>query len=270
MFDMILRNTIRDKAAVPESLLHLVPNRYEVIGDVAVIVIPDQLQAYKFVIARTIAEQRRNIRTVLNKVSMLEGEARVGGYETLYGSETITLHREYGHRYRLDVRTVFFNTHLAYERSRIASKVRSGEHILIPFSGAGPFVIPAAIRGARVTAVDNNPMACQWLADNVRLNHVEEYISIIQGDAQCIPRMLRPGFDRAIIPAPYGMDQFLWDVAGMVHKGGIIHFYTFKKLHQIPGLMEEYEQNDLNVAFHRQCGNVAPGVKRWVFDLIKH
>lgn len=267
---MMLRDKIRYKATVPESLLHLVPNRYEVIGDVAVIVIPHQLQAYKHIIARTIAEQRRSIRTVLNKVTMLEGDARVGGYETLYGGETITLHREYGYRYRLDVRSVFFNTHLAYERFRIASKVRNGEYVLVPFSGVGPFVIPAAIRGARVIAVDNNPMACRWLAENVRLNHVEEYISIIQGDAQCITRMLKPGFDRAIIPAPYGMDQFLWDGAGMVRKGGIIHFYTFKKLPQIPGLMAEFEQNDLKVEFHRQCGNVAPGVSRWVFDLIKH
>ncbi|MCL7475988.1 MAG: RsmD family RNA methyltransferase [ANME-2 cluster archaeon] len=270
MSDMMLRDKIREKGAVPESLLHLVPNRYEVIGDVAVIVIPYQLQKYKHVIAKTITEQRKNIRTVLNKVAMLDGDARVGGYEILYGSETITLHREYGHRYRMDVRTVFFNTHLAYERFRIASKVRHDEHVLVPFSGVGPFVIPAAVRGARVTAVDSNPMACQWLADNVRLNHVEEYISVILGDAQSIPRMLKPGYDRAIIPAPYGMDPFLWDVAGMVKKGGIIHSYTFKKSHEIPGLVEEYGQNDLEVEFHRQCGNVAPGVSRWVFDLIKH
>lgn len=267
---MMLRDKIKDKNAVPESLLHLVPNKYEVIGDVAVIVIPPQLQAYRHVIAKTITEQRKNIRTVLNKVAMLEGEARLGGYETLYGSETITLHREYGHLYRLDVRRVFFNTHLSYERFRVASKVRHDEHVLVPFSGVGPFVIPAAVRGAMVTAVDNNPMACQWLAGNVKLNHVEKFISIIQGDAQFIPRMLNAGFDRAIIPTPYGMDQFLWDIAGMVREGGIIHFYTFKKPHQISGLVEEYERNGLEVEFHRRCGNVAPGVSRWVFDLIKH
>jgi tRNA (guanine37-N1)-methyltransferase len=104
----------------------------------------------------------------------------------------------------------------------------------------------------------------------VRLNHVEKFISIIQGDAQCIPHMLNAGFDRAIIPTPYGMDQFLWDIAGMIREGGIIHFYTFKKPHQIPGLVEEYERNSLEVEFHRRCGNVAPGVSRWVFDLIKH
>lgn len=267
---MTLRDMIRGKSAVPESLLHLVPNRFEVVGDVAVIAIPRQLHTYRHVIAETITEQRKNIRTVLNKVAMLKGESRLGGYETLSGSDTITLHREYGHLYRLDVKTVFFNTHLSYERFRVASKIESGEHVLVPFSGVGPFVIPAAVCGARVTAVEKNPDACRWLAGNVELNHVEKYVSIIQGDAKCIPGMLKTGFDRAIIPTPYGMDHFLYDMSGLVRQGGSIHFYTFKKPHQIPGLVEEYGRNGLEVVFYRRCGNVAPGVSRWVFDLIKH
>ncbi|MDF1557432.1 MAG: RsmD family RNA methyltransferase [ANME-2 cluster archaeon] len=266
---MTLRENIRSKGAVPEPLLHLVPNRFEVVGDVVVIALPPQLHAYRHIIVETITQQRKNIRTVLNKIAILKGDERVGGYEILSGSDTITLHREFGHQYRLDVRTVFFNTHLSYERCRVASKVKPNEHVLVPFSGVGPLVIPAATRGARVTAVEKNPEACRWLAGNVELNRVERYVSIIRGDASCIPAMLKTGFDRAIIPTPYGMDHFLWEMAGLVRQGGTIHFYTFKKPYQIPGLVKEYSRSGLDVVFCRRCGNVSPGVSRWVFDLLK-
>jgi tRNA (guanine37-N1)-methyltransferase len=53
----------------------------------------------------------------------------------------------------------------------------------------------------------------------------------------------------------------------MVKKGGMVHFYTFKKRHQIEGLIEKYESLGLDVELFRKCGNVAPGVSRWAFDL---
>ncbi|MCL7415965.1 MAG: hypothetical protein M8349_07925 [ANME-2 cluster archaeon] len=96
---MRFRDQIRSIGAVPEPLLHLVPNRFEVVGDVVVIAIPPRLETYKQVIVETITRMRKNIRTVLNKVAMLEGEARLGDYEILSGNDTITPHREYGHLY---------------------------------------------------------------------------------------------------------------------------------------------------------------------------
>ncbi|MDD3247845.1 MAG: hypothetical protein PHF18_13520 [Methanosarcina sp.] len=71
------------------------------------------------------------------------------------------------------------------------------------------------------------------------------------------------------MPTPYGMDYFLDEVSGNVKKGGKIHFYTFNTDSQIPGLIEEYGKMGFEVEFHRRCGNVASGVNRWVFDLIK-
>ncbi|MDQ1262143.1 MAG: tRNA (guanine37-N1)-methyltransferase, partial [Euryarchaeota archaeon] len=50
---------------------------------------------------------------------------------------------------------------------------------------------------------------------------------------------------------------------------GCLHFYTFKKRHQIEPLKKSYEDLGLEVKLCRSCGNVAPGVSRWVFDLMK-
>jgi tRNA (guanine37-N1)-methyltransferase len=193
-------------------------------------------------------------------------------FETLGGNGTVTLHREFGFLYRLDVRKVFFNSHLGYERSRVAKKVKSGERVLIPFCGVGPFAVPVAANGARVLAIESNSEACRWLAENVRLNRVENNIDLIKGDARSIADLLNLKdlkFDRAIIPTPYGMDHILDVLLPLVKKGGTIHFYTFKKKHQIDGLIAKYENAGLKVEFYRSCGNVAPNVSRWVFDLVK-
>ena len=274
------------KGIVEDSLLDRVPKRFDYIGDVAVISIPSELEAYRRDIAEKLVSMRGNTRAVLNKVSRLEGEHRVAGFELLLGDSTETVHRENGYAYRLDVRKVFFNPRLYWERGRVAAKVSPSENVLIPFCGVGPFVLPAAGKGARVLAIELNPDACACLRENIRLNRLDEKITVVQGDAEEFFRQLeagisipesgsggegfyRGGFDRAIVPTPYGLDRALGEVAGLVKKGGSIDFYTFKAESQLPGLIEEYEKMGLKVKFYRRSGNVAPGISRWVFDLVK-
>ncbi|AAM05059.1 TPA: class I SAM-dependent methyltransferase family protein [Methanosarcina acetivorans] len=276
------RVTLRDamRGIVEAPLLPLVPKCFDYVGDVAVISIPEELEAYRDSIVSKILSMRGNTRAVLNKVSKLEGEHRVARFELLSGDSAETLHRENGYTYRMDIRKVFFNPRLYWERARVASKVLPGESVLIPFAGVGPFVLPSAGKGAAVCAIEINPDACACLKENVRLNRLEGQVTVIQGDAEYIlshPDSLtnegfevpENGFDRAIVPTPYDMDHFLGEVSGNVRKEGKIHFYTFKTDSQILGLIEEYGNMGFEVEFYRRCGNVAPGVSRWVFDLLK-
>ncbi len=262
----------RLKGIIPEDDLARLSNRFHVVGDIAIVSVPPEIEIYKMEIAKTIVSGHRNIRTVLNKVSKIDGDRRVASFEMLAGNKTVTLHREFGFVYRLDVRKVFFNSHLGYERRRVAQKVKSGERVLIPFAGVGPFAVPVAANCARVVAIESNSEACKWLVENASLNRVENNIDLIRGDALSVANLLNfkdLKFDRAIIPTPYGMDQILDILLPLVKKGCTIHFYTFKKKHQIDGLIAKYENEGLNVEFHRSCGNVAPGVCRWVFDMVK-
>ena len=276
------RITLRDsmKGIVEEPLLSLVPKRFDYIGDIAIISIPADLEAYRDAIVSKILSMRGNTRAVLNKVSKLEGERRVAHFELLSGNSAETIHRENGYTYRMDVRKVFFNPRLYWERARVASKVLPGESVLIPFAGVGPFVFPSAGKGTTACAIEINPDACACLKENIRLNKLERQVTVIQGDADLIlsvPGSLEDkgfnvpenGFDRAIVPTPYGMDHFLGKVSDLIKKGGHIHFYTFKTENQIPELIEDYKKMGLEVEFYRRTGNVAPGVSRWVFDLVK-
>lgn len=254
---------------IPAPLLHLTPKRFDIIGDVAIISIPPELDNFKNEIADTIVSKRGNVRTVLNKVAKLNGEKRVGRFETLLGSDTVTLHREFGFEYRLNLNEVFFNSRLGFERNRVTTQVLPSENVIIPFCGVGPFVVPAAASGAKITAIEKNTDACKWLAENIHLNGVESNVSIINADVADIVNIPEIDFDRAIVPTPYGMDSYLASVSQLVKKGGMVHFYTFKLESQIQGLIDEYERMGLETVFYRRCGNVAPCVSRWVFDLLK-
>lgn len=254
---------------IPQELCHLVPKRFDVIGGVAVVSIPPELEARKIPVAEYIASKRGNIRAVINKVTKLEGDHRVAGFELLLGDSSITTHAEFGFSYIMDLRDVFFNGRLAFERKRVTSMVCGGEDVLVPFCGIGPFAIPAAAKGAKVIAIEKNPAACGWLNENIRLNHVENNMCPILADALSIRNLLTKEFDRAIIPTPYGMDNFLGYVLPLVRRGGYLHFYTFKAREEIEEFINDCSETGLDVTGYRRCGNVAPGISRWVLDMVK-
>ena len=256
------------RGIIPDQALCLISDHFDVIGDIAVISIPQELSDYKQQIAQEIIYRRKNIYTVLNKVSKVAGDKRTAGYEILAGDTTVTLHHEFGFSYRLDVSRVFFNTRLSYERMRVADQTECGERILVPFCGVGPFAIPAAAKGAQLVAVEQNPDAYLWLEENVSLNEVRKNITTIHGDAFDTGQLPHRQFDRLIIPAPYGMEGIFDILSPLVVQDGMIHIYTFKTRNEIPALIEEYAQKGFDLTYYNSCGNVAPGVSRFVFDLV--
>lgn len=262
----------RLKGVIPSDSIDRLSNRLHIIGDIAIVNIHSDMEIYKKDIAIAIISEQKNIRTVLWKTSKIESNKRIARFETLVGKDTVTIHKENGFRYKMDVKDVFFNSHLSYERRRVALEVRPNERVFIPFCGVGPFAIPIASLGAKVIALERNNSACKWLAENARLNKVYNNIDIIKADAFRIANLIdfeKTRFNRIIIPTPYGMDNILDNLSSYARKDCMLHFYTFKKKYQIEDLIEKYENMGLMVDYYRKCGNVAPGVSRWVFDLIK-
>jgi tRNA (guanine37-N1)-methyltransferase len=262
---MGLKDELRDN--VPNRAMHRFSDHFNVIGNIAVLSLPPEFSIYAPTIARTIISRRHNLRTVLNKTSPVSGRNRTACFEIIVGTDTVTTHHEYGFAYRLDVVTVFFDPRLAYERKRVSDQVRSGERVLVPFCGVGPYVIPAAAHGAGITAIEQNKEACRWLSENVKLNGVSDQVTTIMGDAFDVSPLQDFTFDRAIIPTPYGMDAIFNRIITKVKPRGMIHFYTFKNQAQANDLVTEFELNGYEVVFYRRCGNVAPSVSRWVYDL---
>lgn len=263
--DMGLKDQLTGR--LPADLLPQVSDRFDVIGNIAVIALPPGLRPYGKEIARTIVARRKNIVTVVAKRSKIAGDSRTALIDILWGDTTVTMHREYGLSFRLDVRTAFFSPRLASERKRVSGQVLPGERVYVPFAGVGPFAIPAAARGAEVYAAENNPDALRWLQENVSLNHLTGTCHVIGVDALDIRSLRLPPIDRLIIPAPYGMDHALDILLPTLSPGGIVHFYTFRPREEIGGLIRAFGTLGLEVRYHAPCGNVAPGISRWVFDM---
>lgn len=241
--------------------------KFDRIGDIACTRLPPGRTEENVRTANEIVAQNPGIRCVANRVSPASGAFRVAGYEVLSGSGTVTCHRESGFSYGLDLRSAFFDPRLAHERKRVAGRVLPGEKVLIPFAGVGPFAIPVAARGATVVTADISRECCRWLLHNARQNRVEKNITVLCADAGDLPSMISTTFDRAILPAPYGMDTIAFRLAPLLKEGGTIHAYHFKKAHQIPDLMEWYATFGFLVVASRRCGNVAPGVCRWALEI---
>lgn len=263
---MSLYTLLHDR--LPPEKLGFLPKGFEVIGDIAIISIPQELEAEKYAIADALSEHRKDLMTVLQKTSKIKGNSRVADFEILMGERTTTFHRENDCIFNLDVTKTFFSGKMYYERGRIALKAIEGEDVLVLFAGVGPFLIPIKKKkNVNITGLDNNREACLFLKRNLSLNNIEA--NIINGDARNMINLFKTTFDRIVMPAPYGHDFFLGLAGQILKPGGCVHFYTFKKDFEIPHFKKLLEEKGWRIEFSRACGNVAPRVKRYVFDLMQ-
>jgi tRNA (guanine37-N1)-methyltransferase len=216
---------------IPSDLHEYIPHSLDVIGRVALVKIPPELEEWKQVVGQAILTVNRHLDTVLAKVGNVEGERRLRRYELLAGkANTDTVHKEYGCVYRLDPQTVYFSPRLSEERRRIATQPCVREVIVDMFASIGAFALQIARENPRVTiyAVDINPAAYQFLQHNIAANHVAHAVYPRLGDIRHVAKAYVGAADRVIMDLPEAADNFV-DVACLLLKptGGVIHFYGF-------------------------------------------
>ncbi len=223
-----LRDILRE--ILPPELHSYVFSSYDIIGDIAVVEIPEELLDYKEEIGRAVAEANPHVRTVVRKVGGRKGEYRTLDVEVIWGEpRTETVHREHGCVFKLDVAKVYFSPRLSTERGRIRDLVRDGEVIGALFAGVGPFpIVIAKKKKVLAHAVELNPVAYSYLVENIRLNRVEDRVIPYLGDVrEVVPEHLRDCCDRVLMPLPKGAENFL-DVAFLaLGEEGYIHYYRF-------------------------------------------
>src|SRR3989338_713945 len=155
------------KAALQEKLtekeLSLLKTSFDIIGNIAVLEIPPELRRKEKLIAETLMEIHRNIKTVCKKSSERKGIYRLRGIKKISGNGFETIHRESGCRFKLDIRKAYFSVRESTERQRIADLVKEKEKVLVLFSGIGPSgVIIAKKCPCQIKMVEINPTACKY------------------------------------------------------------------------------------------------------------
>ncbi len=203
---------------------------FDIIGDIAVLKIPEPLIVKKHIIAEALLKAVKSVHTVLLQTTPVEGEYRLRGLEVLAGEPKFeTVHKEHGCLYKLDLRTTYFTPRLSAERLRVANQVREGEVIINMFAGVGPYSILIAkkVRDVKVYSIDNNPEAYRYMQENIKLNKVEIKVIPILGDAaKVIRNTLQQTANRVIMPLPEKALHYLPDAYSALKEGrGIIHYY---------------------------------------------
>lgn len=208
--------------ATPESILGYQPS-FEVVGDIAIV---EQDDAE--LVASALMTTCNNVRSVITPVSDVEGEFRTRRFRHVAGEErTITVHKEHSLRYRVDLEGAYFTPRLGTERLRIARQVVPGDFVLDMFAGVGPFALLLARLGARVVAIDKNPVAVKYLRENAILNKID--LEILEGDASILARNYENTADHVIMNLPHTAHQFLIQAIGAAKNGGVVHYYAISQ-----------------------------------------
>ena len=198
----------------------------DVVGDIAIVRLVGLSAPAKKRVAAALLEEMKTVRVVMEQEGGIEGEYRLRKLRHLAGEErTLTVHRENGCSYRVDVAKCYFSPRLSTERLRIAELVGPRETVLNMFAGVGPFSIVIAKKaGARVTSCELNSYAAELHRENNRLNKVGGLEEVIQGDAADLPSRV-PRFHRIVMPHPSEADKFLPAAIALAREKGVIHYY---------------------------------------------
>jgi tRNA (guanine37-N1)-methyltransferase len=259
----------------PEEL-ELVPRAYDLIGDIAVLEIPDELSSHREMIGRVFHEVHKNFSTVLAKKGAISGTTRVREYQCLAGEDkTETIHIEYGCRLAVDLSKAYFSPRLLEEHNRIAQLVKDNEFVVDMFCGVGPFPIHIARHGnAHIVAIDINPDAIALLKKSIGLNKLVGTVEPIVGDAKDYSKSKIA--DRVIMNHPSGAFDFVPDACRILKPQGVLHYYDFvggenpedtvmKKLTQ---LVDEAGRTIEMVCLVRRVRDSAPYEFQMVVDAI--
>ncbi len=255
--------------------LELVKTSYDVIGSIIIIEMPELLKKKEKIIAAALLKLHKNARTVAKKAGIHEGVFRTQKLKVLAGSRTTkTVYRENNVAMNLDVEKVYFSPRLSNERKRIASVVKTGEKVLVMFSGCAPYplVISKNSKAKEIYAIEINPAAHKYARENVKLNKARN-IKLFYGDVREIVPILNKKFDRIVMPLPRGGEDFLFTALLAAHSGTVIHFYDFLNEEEIPKAAIAKIENacqqskkKFKILRHVKCGQFGPRIYRICVD----
>jgi tRNA (guanine37-N1)-methyltransferase len=222
-------------------------NAFDIIGDIAIIKLPTPSTAKAEIVAEAIMKRHRNVKTVFAQTSAVTGDFRLRSLRHMAGeNRTATVHRESSCCFAVDVESCYFSPRLLHERMRIARMVQSDEVVVNMFAGVGCFsiIIAKHSQAAKVFSIDVNPVAVEFMKENIRRNRVYGKVVPLLGDAKAIiETRLQRCADRVLMPLPERAFAYLPSaVSALKTSGGWIHVYAFEHALKTESAAEKVRQ----------------------------
>ncbi len=222
-----------ESADIPADLKHLLPDRWERIGDILVLRIPKELRPFATALAAMYAEAL-GAKTVCEDMGKIVGPYRTPSIKVIYGRETETVHLENGIRYKLDVAKIMLSSGNVDERMRMAELDCEGETVVDMFAGMGYFTLPIAVHANadRVIACEINPLAHHYLKENAVLNGVEGKVEAFLGNNRSLPG--EAFADRVVMGYVGTTHEYLPEAMRLVRPGGVVYYHETCPIDLLP------------------------------------
>ncbi|TET89729.1 MAG: class I SAM-dependent methyltransferase family protein [Methanomassiliicoccales archaeon] len=261
------------RVRIPHELVEYLPSKWEQLGDVLIFKLDDRLRQYEEEIAKVYAEVL-GAKTVLEDVGGVEENIRRPKVSTVWGTETVTIHKENGVLFKLDTKELMFSSGNIDERVRMAKVCEEGDIVVDMFAGIGYFSLPMAVHTnpAEIYSIEINPVAFEYLCENVRLNEVEETICPILGD--CLEVAPEGLATRVVMGYLSGGDVYLPKAMSVIGDEGIVHYHESCPNELLPDRpistvqkAAEGEGRKVEILRQRRIKSYAPGVSHIVLDV---
>ncbi|MCL2143746.1 MAG: class I SAM-dependent methyltransferase family protein [Methanomassiliicoccaceae archaeon] len=265
----------RKIADVPEELREMLPNSFDVIGDIAIMRFPDELVQYAEPIGNALLRTSPSVRAVMADLGV-KGDMRIRDVRMIAGSGTSeTTHKEFGVTMIVDPGKAYFNPRLSAERMRIASLVKDDEVIIDMFAGVAPFplVISKHATPSVIYSIDINEDAVKLAERNIKMNKVKNIVAICGDSVEAIKKL--PPADRIIMNLPHTAFSFLKDALPNLKKGGTAHMHMITKRSlsraAAEGLADKMKKEGYEIRVERmaELKTYSPTMSVYVLDIVK-
>ncbi|MBD3349941.1 MAG: hypothetical protein GF364_00465 [Candidatus Lokiarchaeota archaeon] len=206
-----LRANLKDE--IPNDVINLLPAGYQTLSDVLILNLKDEVIPYKEKIGNATLKLVPSISSVWMRTGTISGEFRKPtGLKHLAGErKTEIIHKENNLKYKFDFTKIMFAKGNITERRYLPKLVENKETIVDMFAGIGYFSLGIAkfANPNQIFSIELNPVAYNYLKENIKLNKLSDKIRPIHGDCkEEVPVLAKKGIKAeriimGILPTPY-------------------------------------------------------------------
>jgi len=261
----------------------------DIVGNISILKFPKKtLWIIKKLRARKFLKTHPHVTTVVEKTEKISGRLRTPTTKYLAGIPTFqATYKENNCTFKFDINKSYFSPRLSNERKVIAdqvvkltkpngsaptnnkSKSVRVSKILVMFAGIGPYPITIAKRlkekKKQATIISNelNKQANIEAKKNIAINKLQNYITLLPGDAKKIPNKTKDKFDIILMPRPNLKDTFLKTAIKLSKKGTTIFYHGFGTKEEVLKEIKKGTKGKIGKISIRKAGDIGPYIFRW-------